>query len=467
MSRRWFAFLALFALGVTVRADEPPGQVIRLKVQPAAAPVPALKYRLLPDASELQPGNAVTAYYRSFALGFSLHRHAAIQEEIDAWLQAHSEKKRPKVPADLHFLMNDWALQQVDRGARCEVCAWELSERVRQEGFALVLPEPHLLHVWAKLLTIRCHLELEAGDLTKAMYTCRTGLALARHIAEAPVMLTLLTGISIAVMMLENVQDIIATPGSPNLYWALTELPRPFVDLRRPLQGDLLGSGITSSQAELEKGPVSLERLAELQERLRQITFYMGDRFSAEHYREAATFITLKGYPFARRWLLAQGKPAEEVERLPTFQVVLLYSLAEYRRLSDDFLKLHSLPYWQARPLLETYDRQVRSSRVASHTFPFAAALLPAYAKVMTARMRVERHIDALRVVEALRLHAAKHGSWPASLDEIAEVPIPWDCCTGKPFEYRRDGNKASILGPAMAPPLFQNAIHYELTLVK
>src|SRR6516165_11378096 len=53
--------LAAFPLGS--RASEP---VVRLDVRPMAASKPALKYQLLPEVRELNPGNPVQWYVRCF-----------------------------------------------------------------------------------------------------------------------------------------------------------------------------------------------------------------------------------------------------------------------------------------------------------------------------------------------------------------------------------------------------------------
>ena len=55
--------LLLTALLLGFPADEP----VRLTVHPAAAPVPALKYQLLPEVRELNAGNPVQWYARCFA----------------------------------------------------------------------------------------------------------------------------------------------------------------------------------------------------------------------------------------------------------------------------------------------------------------------------------------------------------------------------------------------------------------
>ena len=41
------------------------GQVIKLTVRPQTEPVPALKYRLLPEVRDLTSGNAVLSYQRA------------------------------------------------------------------------------------------------------------------------------------------------------------------------------------------------------------------------------------------------------------------------------------------------------------------------------------------------------------------------------------------------------------------
>ena len=59
---------------------------------------------------------------------------------------------------------------------------------------------------------------------------------------------------------------------------------------------------------------------------------------------------------------------------------------------------------------------------------------------------RLERQIDALRVVEGIRDYAAQHDrQLPASLDAITETPIPVDPLTGKPFQYEVKADEAIL----------------------
>jgi hypothetical protein len=179
-------------------------------------------------------------------------------------------------------------------------------------------------------------------------------------------------------------------------------------------------------------------------------------------------------YPTARQSLIARGRKPKEVDRLPMLQVVLLDELYTYDRLYDDMTKWYGLPYPEARRGLQKTDQDLRRLRgqisQLNQAGILAGLLLPAITKVHFAGARVERHIDLLRCLEALRLHAAAHdGKLPDRLEDIKEVLIPQDPITGKPFEYTVRGNQATLYAP---PPAGEqanqgNAVKYELTLSK
>ena len=82
----------------------------------------------------------------------------------------------------------------------------------------------------------------------------------------------------------------------------------------------------------------------------------------------------------------------------------------------------------------------------------------------------MDRQLDALQCIEAIRLDAASHGGkLPATLESITEAPVPIDIATGKPFDYKVDGDSATLSAPV--PPGAPNhpsfAINYVLKLVK
>ena len=141
---------------------------------------------------------------------------------------------------DLEFI-RDWGmLKEVDRASRRAYCDWEMAPRLREEGISMLLPDVQGLHEFARYLKIRAKLELADRQYDKAAYTLQTGLQLGRHTAHGPTLIQGLVGAAITNIMMGEVEEWVGTPGSPNLYWALTSLPQPFIDLRMGFQGEKL-----------------------------------------------------------------------------------------------------------------------------------------------------------------------------------------------------------------------------------
>jgi hypothetical protein len=77
-------------------------------------------------------------------------------------------------------------------------------------------------------------------------------------------------------------------------------------------------------------------------------------------------------------------------------------------------------------------------SRFSQGALPLASLLAPALSSVRHAQARLDRHLAALQLIEALRWHATTNGGrLPVTLDEVKVVPLPLNPATGKPFAYR------------------------------
>ena len=104
-----------------------------------------------------------------------------------------------------------------------------------------------------------------------------------------------------------------------------------------------------------------------------------------------------------------------------------------------------------------------------SMLFKLFTMLIPAVRSSGLALARSERRLDAIQCIEAIRLYAALHGKLPSRLEDISEAPVPLDGATGKPFEYRAEGDRANISAPS--PPGELNhplhRINYELKLTR
>jgi hypothetical protein len=228
--------LAVAGAGTAQAPSEP--EPTRLTLRPAAAPAPALKYVLLPEVQDQTPGNAALDYYRAFSPEWWGHiRRPDVWEKVAAAPQAPLAELRR---GDLNWLRDSTMLREVDRAARRAHVDWEMTERLRRDGYGVLMPDVQALRQVGTLLAVRARLEMAAGDFDRAVYTLQTGLALARHVGDAPSLIQALVGLAVADAMLTQLEELLQQPGAPNLYWALTDLPRPFADLRRGLQGEKL-----------------------------------------------------------------------------------------------------------------------------------------------------------------------------------------------------------------------------------
>lgn len=473
MRLRLCCCLMLLAVASVARAAdaEPPDVTVRLTVRPAAVPVPALKYRLLPELRERSTGNAAFLYYRGFSPEWATWRHnAETRKAMDQWTDT-----RQVPPKELRWVLDAKSLQEVDAAARRTHCDWELTERVRKEGIALLLPDVQAMREYANLLAIRARFEIADGKYDKAAYTLQTGLQLARHVSDSPTLIQSLVGVAIATIMLRQTDNLIAAPDSPNLYWALTELPRPFIDLRTPLEGervivDSMFPGVREALADTRGKPLTAEQTKVLLQKLAPVLAqeWKGERAQYEKYLEGRAE---KVYDEAKRFLIAQGRKQEDVEKLPSQYAVLLYEVAHYDELYDEMRKWMSLPSSQARPALQELEKRLKAEKDQSRAGlgdSLALLLIPAMNKVLDAQTRLERNIALLRCVEAVRLYAAGHGGKPpAALGDIKEVPVPADPLTGKPFAYKLDGNQVTLFAPppAGAAANSGNARRYVLTI--
>src|SRR5262249_14312593 len=118
--------------------------------------------------------------------------------------------------------------------ARREQCDWDLP--VREFSFSTLIPELKQMRDLARLIVFKARIEMSRGQIDDAIDTLKTGVAIGRHASQAPTLVNALVGVAITHMTLNQVEVLIQQPNCPNLYWTLTNLPEPLVDLRPGLQ---------------------------------------------------------------------------------------------------------------------------------------------------------------------------------------------------------------------------------------
>ena len=227
---------------------------------------------------------------------------------------------------------------------------------------------------------------------------------------------------------------MIASNGSPNLYRALTELAAHPVGIREGLSYESrLGNQPSMSLPTSTSASHSPEEALRVAKALADAAESMGYRFGNSPAEILG--ISLFWYPHARRELLAHGLTAERIDAMPVVQVVMLAWWKEYTLIRDDYFKWLELPDNEVEPYGTRSYNYVRAAEFKGEGGPFVLAT--AGPSVRNYRPNpLAREIDQLRVVEALRLHAAQTGRWPDKLDDITVVPVPLDPWNHKPFEY-------------------------------
>ncbi len=165
-------------------------------------------------------------------------------------------------------------------------------------------------------------------------------------------------------------------------------------------------------------------------------------------------FHGLTGYAHAKERLVAWGYSKETVDAMAVGQVLSIYSARIYETVADEWEKGAYVDFPAGQRLYdEAYDaireHDWQSDHPDREIIPIASTLLPAVMAAQKAAFRTERDFDALRVIEALRMHAAANeGKWPESLDDIKSVPVPKNVATGEPFEYQLKGDTAVLTLP-------------------
>ena len=367
---------------------------------------------------------------------------------LDQWMAA-TLKDFPRDDVRPFLKGFDSTFREVEAGARSEQCDWGLTEKLRKAGIATVLPDVQPMRAIVNILALRVRFELAEGRTADAARTLQTGFAMARHVADQPSLICTLVGAAISSIMLDRLEEFIQQPGAPNLYWPLTDLPRPLFDLRKPMQGERLSvygtfPGMTEMAGDLNAGPWTPEQVEKVVFLFRFLTDQQNGVLQVKDETEMLLRIASR-HEAAKKILLDEGRPKERVDAMPHVQVALYVALRQYNDMFDDMLKCQGLPYWEAQPLLDRAEQNLKNmDDKDGPAVPLAKPLLPAVKKVFGARTRIERRVAALRCVEAVRLYAAGHdGKLPASLNDVKDVPIPDDPLTGKPFGYRLVGDRA------------------------
>jgi hypothetical protein len=337
---------------------------------------------------------------------------------------------------------------------------WGLQNQLKSEGIGLLLPDVQQLRELAAVLKVRLRGEIARGEFDNAVRSARTLLALSHTFDSHPTLIGQLVGIAIASLTLDALEEFVQQPGAPNLFWALTDLPDPFIELRKGLQGERVWVG-KEFDALGRTAPLADAELAKLTEVLDAILHNPDEKkkrlVPSQWYREQAA--AAASLTAARERLAGGGFNAAELGRLSPLQVVMMDDFARFNEFKDEMMKWANLPYWRLPPGWE-------GPKIPNGAF---AELAPALLRVKQAQARLQQRFALLAIVEAVRLHAAGNGGQVPSALDVVKLPLPVDPFTGRSFGYEVAGGKAVVRATPPADrvkdPTYNRV--YEITIRK
>lgn len=435
--------------------------------------LPILKDSLLPPGRDRVSGNAALGYLRAGTLTPEPPRDPAaakkLRERVEAW-EGLPDDQLPAAEVAEYLRPYRPMFRSLDDAARMATCDWQQRVAGGAEEVAVALNAVQGHRGAARLLKLRARLDLAEGRPADALRTLQTALQHARHVGESGTLIDLLVAHALANIALTQAESLTTRPGAPNLYWALATLPRPMIDSRPSLDGELRQTlGFLPQLAALEAGPVSevvaAKAFADHMKLLggANLTAFNGPEQVLAGLAQALA-------PAARDELATRGWAKADLDKMPAAQAVLVRSASLYRELWDEQVALFSLPGPQA--IAGREDVLAKSARfVKDHpddlTLKVFSMVLPAAWKVHHAHLRTERRVALFCACEAVRLHAATHGGkLPATLADVS-VPVPSDPATAKPFAYEvtATGYRLDALPPAGRAADATNAVTLTVTV--
>ncbi len=433
-----------------------PETIIELSVSAAAEPSPVFKHRLTVLPHRAVPGNSALTYMAAFAEGGLRIPWKRIEDTFgyDGLNFGYSDSKATKeelIQAASEF--DDLIDHFIRRASRQRRCEWDLGMEYIEGAalFSFPLSNAQETRSISRAIGLQTRAAIAEGDFDKAVELMGMNYKLGGDVAKIPAMVASLVGIAEVSIANDSMQELIGAEGSPNMYWALTELPDPIIDVRTAMRVETQwAERLIPELAEVDRkhsdaGWKSLyERVVE---RVARGIPNQLENYASSTGRSLMPFgFGIASYRSSKKRMIATGIDKAEVEAMSVAEVLLKDAAHEAKRLGDLCEKQTYMSFQDAMRFTYQVENELRLSESISNPGAVLTGLiLPATQQVLAAQMRVRRDICAFRVIEAIRMHAAQTGALPLDLDEISLVPAPDNPATGKPFEYRIDDSAAVL----------------------
>lgn len=449
-------FCLLLAAGTSTAAEPEKPEWVDVPISPQRIDEPSLDVRVFPDAALRHHGDAAPIFLRY------------------AWDNPHAWKGLDTVKELLALPLDELTPSEarrvapvrfydLQRAAYASHVDWNYPMYGEGPSASVLLPDISASRYILQGLALQCRADVAEGKIPDAMQKLRIGLGLVHHLQQPPFLVVKTVQASAADPLLNCCRELSAQPEAPNLYWALTALPNPLIDIRPTVDWErrMLVSEVPEL-AKLEVARTSEEWQA-IADRLADVLASYAKKLKPDELFSSDDYLS------RARTGLAELESARGRKRGPDksqsdAEVVVRYFALRYLPAVDRDVRPLLLPPHQAIPQL----RQRSAQRTTWFEDAPELAHLSLKGAVFGVAVNVwglQRRIDALRIVEALRDHAARHdGALPAALDAL-DLPVPLDVLTNRPFAYRLEDGTAflSAEGIEIADGVKRAGIHFRI----
>jgi hypothetical protein len=459
--------IAGFAQRETLAAGNGETRSFDLHPTPPAA---GEKHQLLVDAKDMRPGDAAVPLMRA-----ALMLTPAREEEISKAMDARGGDAKSFDALAKPIAETSQAYLDLLADAACrERAEWDTG---RERGIRALFPELNSMRELANQLSVIALYQIHQGQVDEAIATLRLEYELGRKVGQHADLIGNLVALGILSQANQQLAQLMNDPQSPNLYAALSRLPRPMLSLRDALEGErlfLIDTLPLLADAARPRG-LTADQWREVYQQFAEMDSQTGQRKDAANAAKNARRFALDEQlrpggvgevilPLAQDAYTEahQLPPGEAAEQEPA-KVVAEFYFDQYRQVMDDLMKPLDLPYPEMIPQLERWEKEEVRQRTLKQPGNIFFLAVPSVSRTARSFLRIDRSIAALIAVEALRSYAAIHnGNLPSSLANVTETPVPPNPATGGPFDYRVTANTAVLSDSHPGDPPLQYTIRVQ-----
>ena len=322
----------------------------------AAAPSsrPALRFTLLPPDPDRTPGDAAPIYLRLRAEAGGVGGRAAFKAAAD-----YLRRGLQDLPAEeARAYLSRWSdqIQQIEYGAKRRSCDWNYTVPEQSEQVtAIQLIDMSEMVGWTSVLALKARLAITEGRWEDALRTIATGLAFNQHLAAAPFLTHPFVAAVGDQLLFDRIDELITLADAPNLYWALTALPRPLVNFRIAMENESrLIERLVPDLADAQRPRSEAEWSATLKRVVAQMDgiFKKTGTPGSSGKPSSIDLTELKALllPEARSYFAAISNPDPAGKGTMSDDLMIVQYIAGwYRERWDELFKCYYLPYSEAQ----------------------------------------------------------------------------------------------------------------------